>query len=72
MDSHLKTKAWQEEVKGHLQNSVRCVFPEHLFIDNVINLDRTNIILKELRKFLRVPDDLGVISGLLAFMRRIC
>lgn len=69
MDSYFKT--WQEEVRGHLQNSVKCVFPEHLFIDNAINLDMTNIILKELRKFIRVPDDLGIISGLPAFIRRV-
>lgn len=67
VDSYLKAEAGQEEVKGHLQQSVKCVFPEHLFIDSAINLDTTDIILKELRKFLRAPDELGVIS---AFMRQ--
>lgn len=32
-DFCLRTRALKEEVKDHLQNSVKCVFPEHLFID---------------------------------------
>ena len=43
--------------------------PGSLFIDS--NVDIRNNILKELKKFLRAPDDLGIIPDLSTFIRLI-
>lgn len=42
---------------------------ERLYMDNVINQDITNNVLKELGSFLSVPDGLGTILGLSTFTR---